>query len=279
MTLTCCLVATCAAQRRNAEAEYREFRDSRGRAIEARVLAVRGDKVTIERRDGRQFTVAISTFPPIRASSAAWPAPGAAARVADGRGFAVRAVWGSPTPPACRSSGIRPRTSPGKPRLPGPGASSPITWGDRAYVTCYSGYFIPDQPGGSLDQLRRHLIAIRLTDGQILWDQTVAANLPEEERIRDHGYAASTPAADAGRVYVFFGKSGVFAFDHDGNQLWRTDVGTDQRLGVRCIARIVQGPGLHQCQRRKRVAGGARSEDGRGRMAAPVIFASLDCTT
>ena len=34
--------------------------------------------------------------------------------------------------------------------------------------------------------------------------------------MRDHGYASSTPLADADGVYVFFGKSGVFAFDHDG---------------------------------------------------------------
>jgi outer membrane protein assembly factor BamB len=31
--------------------------------------------------------------------------------------------------------------------------------------------------------------------------------------------------ADEVRVYVFFGKSGVFAFDHNGRQLWQADVG------------------------------------------------------
>lgn len=113
-----------------------------------------------------------------------------------------------------------------KTALPGPGASSPIVFGDRVYVTYYTGYFIPDQPGGSLEQLQRHLLAVRLSDGQILWDKAVAAKLPEEERIRDHGYAANSVAADADRLYVFFGKTGVFAFDHEGNQLWQTDVGS-----------------------------------------------------
>jgi len=110
--------------------------------------------------------------------------------------------------------------------LPGPGASSPITSGDHIYLTCYSGYFVPDEPGGSLDQLKRHLIALRRDNGEIVWDKTVPAKLPEEESIRDHGFAANTPAADADRVYVFFGKTGVFAFDHDGNQLWQADVGS-----------------------------------------------------
>lgn len=111
--------------------------------------------------------------------------------------------------------------------LPGPGASSPITWGDRIYVTCYTGYFVPGQPDGSLEELQRHLIALQSSDGTIVWDKAVKARLPEEPRIRDHGYAGSTPAADDQRVYAFFGKSGVFAFDHDGRQLWQADVGSN----------------------------------------------------
>lgn len=109
--------------------------------------------------------------------------------------------------------------------LPGPGASSPIVAGDRAYLTCYSGYFIPDQPGGSLNDLKRHLVAVKLTDGGILWDRSLPAKLPEEQQIRDHGYAANTPVADADRVYVFFGKSGVVAYNHAGEQQWQVDVG------------------------------------------------------
>lgn len=111
--------------------------------------------------------------------------------------------------------------------LPGPGASSPIVHGDRVYVTCYSGYLVPGESGGSLNQLRRHLLAVNLSDGRILWERAVPATLPEEESIREHGYAASTPVADEQRVYVFFGKSGVLAFDHKGNQLWQADVGSN----------------------------------------------------
>ena len=117
-----------------------------------------------------------------------------------------------------------------KTELPGPGASSPVVLGDRIYLTCYSGYFVPGQSGGSLDELKRHLIALRRTDGEIVWDKPVAAKLPEEEKIRDHGYAANTPVVDAARVYVFFGKSGVLAFDHEGNQLWQADVGSNTHI-------------------------------------------------
>lgn len=113
-----------------------------------------------------------------------------------------------------------------KVELPGPGASSPIVQGDRIYVTCYSGYFVPDRPGGQIEDLVRHLIALRRTDGERLWEQKVPAKLPEESQIRDHGYAANTPAADADQIYVFFGKSGLFAFDHEGNLRWQADLGS-----------------------------------------------------
>lgn len=113
-----------------------------------------------------------------------------------------------------------------KKELPGAGSSSPIVFGDHIYLTCYSGYLVPGDAQGSLDQLKRHLLCLNRDDGTLLWDRPVKAALPEQDRIRDHGYAANTPAADSERVYTFFGKSGVFAHDHDGNQLWQTDIGS-----------------------------------------------------
>jgi len=112
-----------------------------------------------------------------------------------------------------------------KVELPGPGASSPIVYDDQIYLTCYSGYLVPGQDQGSLDHLVRHVIALRRDDGSVIWNKTIKATLPEEEQIRDHGYAANTPAADSDQVYAFLGKTGVFAFDHQGNERWRADVG------------------------------------------------------
>lgn len=50
--------------------------------------------------------------------------------------------------------------------------------------------------------------------------------MPEERSIREHGYAANSPLTDGEPVYAFLAKSGVFAFDLDGKQLWQADVGT-----------------------------------------------------
>lgn len=113
-----------------------------------------------------------------------------------------------------------------KTELPGPGASSPVVHGRHVYVTCYSGFFVPGQPGGTQADLRRHLVCVERSSGKVLWRRELEAKLPEEERIRDHGFAASTPACDAAGVVVFFGKTGVIAFDHEGHEKWRADVGS-----------------------------------------------------
>ncbi|MBI4601051.1 MAG: PQQ-binding-like beta-propeller repeat protein [Planctomycetes bacterium] len=113
-----------------------------------------------------------------------------------------------------------------KTELPGPGASSPIVLGERIFVTAYSGYAVPGAPRGELDDLRRHVLCLRRSDGKVAWRKDVEPVLPEEEKVREHGYAASTPAADAQRLYVFFGKTGLIAYTHEGREAWRADVGS-----------------------------------------------------
>jgi outer membrane protein assembly factor BamB len=113
-----------------------------------------------------------------------------------------------------------------KAEMPGPGASSPVVFDQHIYVTAYSGFFVPGKPGGTQKDLKRHLLCFDSRSGKQLWEQVVPARLPEEESIRDHGFAASTPAVDQDHVYCFFGKTGVFALDHTGKQIWQTDVGS-----------------------------------------------------
>lgn len=113
-----------------------------------------------------------------------------------------------------------------KTALPGPGGSSPVVFGDHIHLTCYSGYGVPGSTSGDLSALQRHLICLDRATGKILWTKDVPAAQPEELKVRDHGYASSTPVADDDRLVVFFGKSGVFAFDHSGRQLWHADVGS-----------------------------------------------------
>jgi outer membrane protein assembly factor BamB len=116
-----------------------------------------------------------------------------------------------------------------KTALPGPGLSSPIVVGERVFVTCWTGYGIDRREPGEQKDLKRHLICIDRRKGEILWSRGVDAVLPEDPyrgMFTEHGYASHTPASDGEAVYVFFGKTGVIAFDLEGKQLWRVGVGT-----------------------------------------------------
>jgi outer membrane protein assembly factor BamB len=148
-------------------------------------------------------------------------------------------------------------------KLPGPGASSPVTVGDRVFVTSYSGYGLDAKNPGTMDNLRRHLICVDKRNGSVIWSKefqpamplragllvtagtgaaasrgpvwgvamvdNVLKSLPLEHKYAGegsyHGYAASTPASDGERLYVFFGKMGVYCFDLDGNEIWHVRVG------------------------------------------------------
>lgn len=111
--------------------------------------------------------------------------------------------------------------------LPGAGGSSPVILGDRIFLTCFTGYNVPGEPQGSMEDLKRHVLCLGCEDGKIIWRTGVESRLPEQTKIRtEHGYASNTPATDGERLYVFFGKSGVFAFDLAGKQLWHADVGS-----------------------------------------------------
>jgi outer membrane protein assembly factor BamB len=114
-------------------------------------------------------------------------------------------------------------------KLPGPGTSSPIVIDKRVYLTCYSGYGL--QPGeGEMDKLMRHLLCIERDKGTIAWIKDFKPVLPESKyqpgNDSEHGYSSSTLVSDGRRLYAFFGKSGVYCLDLDGETIWHASVGT-----------------------------------------------------
>ena len=112
-----------------------------------------------------------------------------------------------------------------KTAMPGYGSSSPIVLDGKLYITCYSGYGM-ENTSGRMEDLTLHLVCVNSKTGEITWNKQIKPTLPESKRVRDHGYAAQTPITDGEHLYVFFGKSGVFKFDLQGNQIWQTSVGT-----------------------------------------------------
>jgi outer membrane protein assembly factor BamB len=104
-----------------------------------------------------------------------------------------------------------------------------VTTGDRIFLTCYTGYAITVDKPGKMADLRRHVLCVDHRTGKILWTKEFEPVLPEHAYQGEgsyHGYSSSTPATDGKRLYVFFGKSGVYCFDLNGQQLWHVRVGS-----------------------------------------------------
>ncbi len=122
--------------------------------------------------------------------------------------------------------------------LPGAGVSCPIVVGNRVFVTSYSGYGLNQDEPGDVKDLVRHLVCMDRLTGKTLWQKALPSTVPEDPYsgmgVPQHGYASHTPTSDGKNVYVFFGKSGVLAYDLEGKQLWEASVGKgsdDRRWG------------------------------------------------
>jgi len=113
--------------------------------------------------------------------------------------------------------------------LVGRGTSSPVIWGDRIFVTSYSGYGESKETPGDRSNLKRHFICLNKTDGETLWSKTLPSTHMVSSYanfVAHHGYASHTPVTDGRAFYVYCAKEGVYAFGMEGDQLWHTsDVG------------------------------------------------------
>lgn len=96
-----------------------------------------------------------------------------------------------------------------------PGHSSPVLWNQRLYVTAA-------EPTNSQDLL---VIALDAAKGRERWRRTLHSESPGNFHPLNHP-AASTPAVDARRVYVYFGTYGLVAYDHAGREQWQRRIDT-----------------------------------------------------
>ena len=116
----------------------------------------------------------------------------------------------------------------------GEGHSSPIVWGDKVFLT-----------SSLTEKNKRILLCIDRLSGQTVWQRDVVQSPPETVH-RLNSRASGTPATDGKQVYVTFmraegdeviapnvgserlitpGKIIVAAYDLDGNEKWKTNIG------------------------------------------------------
>ncbi|MDP6553778.1 MAG: PQQ-binding-like beta-propeller repeat protein [Pirellulaceae bacterium] len=99
--------------------------------------------------------------------------------------------------------------------LPGNGHSSPVVWGDRVFVT-------------SADEAEqtRYLLCLSAEDGSHTWQRKFA--FKSYKHHKNNSSASNTPTVDGDQVYVLWqsrASSSLVALDHEGQELWRYDLG------------------------------------------------------
>lgn len=99
--------------------------------------------------------------------------------------------------------------------LPAAGASGPVVWGERIFVT-----------SGDKKTGKRFVTCVQVRDGKILWNHELAGE-PYKMHAKNT-VASSTPAVDAERVYTCWAtpqRGQVVAFDHEGQKVWSHELG------------------------------------------------------
>lgn len=99
--------------------------------------------------------------------------------------------------------------------LGGKGNSSPVIWSNRVFVTA------ADETTG-----QRWLACYSLDEGSEMWRAPAAFS--KYKKHKNNSFASSTPAADDRFVYQLWHAkeaTSLVAYDHDGNEAWRYELG------------------------------------------------------
>lgn len=118
--------------------------------------------------------------------------------------------------------------------LPGLGWSSPITWGQKVFLTtCVNtgatpearkGLYLEDVDANKYPKPKdKHLWKVYCLDmnsGKILWEQTAHEGVPAKPHHIKNTLASETPVTDGKRVYAYFGNVGLYCYDMEGKPLW-----------------------------------------------------------
>ena len=126
-------------------------------------------------------------------------------------------------------------------KIPGQGWSSPIIWDNKVFITTavQKGTSQPQpsvQPrrpsrGGGRSRTPPKsdfswgIYCLDLDTGRELWKRVAFEGRPRVATHRSNTYASETPVTDGEHIYVYFGMTGLFCYDLDGNLVWKKDLG------------------------------------------------------
>lgn len=119
--------------------------------------------------------------------------------------------------------------------IPGLGLSSPVTWGDKLFITTavssadkYGikiGIYGDGLPVGDNSIHDWRIFCIDKNSGKIIWQRTAYTGIPKIKRHPKSTHANPSVATDGKYVIAFFGSEGLYCYDFDGKLLWKKDFG------------------------------------------------------
>lgn len=133
--------------------------------------------------------------------------------------------------------------------LSGSGNSSPIIWGNHIFLTAEiegevvpgaqaakhilegEEYKHPDAVGADRHHTLKVMCLARDT-GKLLWERTAYEGTVYDDRHRKSSHASPTPATDGKHVFAYFGTEGLYCYDFNGKQIWKTSPGPIATLGM-----------------------------------------------
>ena len=118
--------------------------------------------------------------------------------------------------------------------LPDRGNSSPVVSGDRVFLT-------QAEDEGKL----RSLICFDAKDGKTLWKKTVTYGKTEQTH-PTNPHCPASPVTDGKLVFAWHGNAGLHAYDFEGKEAWRADLGSDYDhiWGPHAASPVLMGSGL-----------------------------------
>lgn len=69
------------------------------------------------------------------------------------------------------------------------------------------------------------VILVNRNTGKIIWEKTVANELPIENTHNLGSWASNSPCTDGEFIYAYFGSRGLYCLDFEGSILWKRDFG------------------------------------------------------
>lgn len=127
---------------------------------------------------------------------------------------------GQGTPPV---NGQPPQGPPPGAGQPSPGIQSPQTNGPPPQVQ-------EEDTSYRQDVYRWEVTCLDLATGEEIWKKVANEGAPRIKSHDGNGYASETPVTDGKRLYVYFGMTGLYCYDLNGNLLWNRDLGAYQSL-------------------------------------------------